>query len=397
MAEISRRSKVLAWLSAVLFLIVLGVFYNKGPKLPIPGAEQTTLVYQALESKRAGLIVNQSSRVGDVHLIDVLLGQDIDVAKLFAVEHGLRGTQDAGAVIDNGRDIPSGLPIISIYGKKKAPTGHDVQDLDILVFDLQDVGVRFYTYLSSLHYIMESCAQNNVPLLVLDRPNPNGAYIDGPILEPQFQSFVGMHPIPLLHGMTLGELAQMINGEGWLTGGLTCDLKVIPVKNYSHATQYDLPVKPSPNLPNQQAVTLYPSLALFEATNISVGRGTEFPFQVLGGVHSEFGDFTFTPVSTPGAALNPKLIGQQLYGKDLRLARISGLNIEEFLAWNSRAKNLDQPFLTRPDWLDKLMGTDTFRLQMQAGQNAETIRSGWEDGLKTFKKRRALYLLYPDK
>ena len=397
MAEISRRSKVLAWLSAVLFLIVLGVFYNKGPKLPIPGAEQTTLVYQALESKRAGLIVNQSSRVGDVHLIDVLLGQDIDVAKLFAVEHGLRGTQDAGAVIDNGRDIPSGLPIISIYGKKKAPTGHDVQDLDILVFDLQDVGVRFYTYLSSLHYIMESCAQNNVPLLVLDRPNPNGAYIDGPILEPQFQSFVGMHPIPLLHGMTLGELAQMINGEGWLTGGLTCDLKVIPVKNYSHATQYDLPVKPSPNLPNQQAVTLYPSLALFEATNISVGRGTEFPFQVLGGVHFEYGDFTFTPAPTPGAALNPKLKGQKLYGNDLRQARMSGLNIEEFLAWNSRAKNLDQPFLTRPDWLDKLMGTDTFRLQMEAGQNAETIRGGWEDGLKTFKKRRALYLLYPDK
>jgi uncharacterized protein YbbC (DUF1343 family) len=197
--------------------------------------------------------------------------------------------------------------------------------------------------------------------------------------------------------MTLGELAQMINGEGWLTGGLTCDLKVIPVKNYTHATQYVLPVKPSPNLPNPQAVTLYPSLALFEATNISVGRGTEFPFQVLGGVHSEYGGFTFTPVPTPGAALNPKLNGQKLYGKDLRLTRMSGLNIEEFLAWNSRANDLSQPFLTRPDWLDKLMGTDTFRLQMEAGQNAKTIRASWEDGLNAFKKRRALYLLYPDK
>ena len=361
----------------------------------VPGAEQTTLIRKALAGKRTGLIVNQSSRVGDMHLIDALQAEHIDVVKLFAVEHGIRGTQDAGGTVDDSYDKTSQLPIISIYGKKKAPSEHDIQDLDVLVFDLQDVGVRFFTYLSSLHYIMDSCAQNNIPLIVLDRPNPNGSYIDGPILEPAFQSFVGMHTIPLLHGMTLGELAKMINGEGWLTGGLTCDLTVIPVKNYTHADAYVLPIKPSPNLPNQQAVTLYPSLALFEATNISVGRGTDFPFQVLGGTHKEYGNFTFTPKPTPGAALNPKLNGQLLYGTDFRQAKISGLNIDLFISWYAQAKELEQPLLIYPDWLDKLMGTDTFRGQLEAGLSAEEIRASWKQPLDAFKIRRELYLLYP--
>ena len=388
--------RIVLWLVGAIFLAALGASCTQETQDIVPGAERNTLVNNALSGKRVGLIVNQSSRAGDVHLIDALQAAHIDVGKLFAVEHGIRGTQDAGAIIDNSHDKPSGLPIISIYGKKKAPSKQDVQGLDVLVFDLQDVGVRFYTYLSSLHYIMDSCAQNNIPLLVLDRPNPNGAYIDGPILEPEFQSFVGMHPIPLLHGMTLSELAQMINGEGWLTDGSSCDLTVIPIKNYTHSAPYVLPIKPSPNLPNQQAIRLYPSLALFEATNISVGRGTEFPFQVLGGAHSKYGDFTFTPVPTPGAALNPKLNGELLYGKDLRQAHISGLNIETFLAWYSRAEDLKQPFLTRPQWLDKLMGTDKFRIQLERGLSAETIRASWQQDLRAFKKRRELYLLYPD-
>jgi uncharacterized protein YbbC (DUF1343 family) len=390
-------------LAALLFLIVLGVGIAvllkqkpAAPKRPIPGAERTQLVHQALANKRVGLIVNQSSRAGNAHLIDALQADNINAVKLFAVEHGIRGTQDAGAKIDNSRDARSGLPIVSIYGKTKAPARQDLEGIDVLVFDLQDVGVRFFTYLSSLHYILQSCADYGVPLVVLDRPNPNGAYIDGPILDPKFQSFVGMHPVPVLHGMTLGELARMINGEGWLNGEKTCDLSVIPVKDYTHATPYILPIKPSPNLPNQKAIALYPSLALFEATNISVGRGTPFPFQVLGGTHTDYGPFNFTPTSTPGAALNPKLKGQKLYGQDYRDANITGLNIELFLSWYTHAEQLDQPFLTRPHWLDKLTGSAHFREQVEAGVSAEDIRASWQDGLERFKKRRALYLLYPE-
>ncbi|MCF6220639.1 MAG: DUF1343 domain-containing protein [Robiginitomaculum sp.] len=392
--------KILFWLVSAISLFAILACSILPSNIIIPGAEQIGLVKSTLAGKRVGLIVNQSSRVGEIHLIDALQAERINITKLFAVEHGIRGTQDAGAIIDNSRDKTSGLPIISIYGNKKAPSKQDVQDLDVFVFDLQDVGVRFYTYLSSLHYIMESCAQNNVPLLVLDRPNPNGSYIDGPILEPEFQSFVGMHAIPLLHGMTLGELAKMINGEGWLTNKQTCDLTVIPVKNYTHTTEYILPIKPSPNLPNQQAIALYPSLALFEATNISVGRGTDFPFQILGGIHPEYGDFTFTPEPKPGAALNPKLNGQKLYGNDLRQSQISGLNIELFIDWYGRAnklnENLGEGFLTRPAWLDKLMGTAKFRHQVETGQSAEMIRMSWKAGLDAFKQRRELYLLYPN-
>ncbi|PHZ84676.1 glycoside hydrolase family 3 N-terminal domain-containing protein [Paremcibacter congregatus] len=362
----------------------------------VPGAERLDLVTQALAGKRAGLIVNPSSRVEDRHLIDVLQAEGVAVTKLFAVEHGIRGTADAGAKVDDGRDSQSGLPILSIYGKKKSPSAEDTTDLDVLVFDLQDVGVRFYTYLSSLHYVMDSCARNKIPLVLLDRPNPNGAYIDGPILQPAFQSFVGMHPIPLLHGMTLGELARMINGEGWLPYGATCDLTVIPVQNYTHATDYILPVKPSPNLPNQKAIKLYPSLALFEATTVSVGRGTDFPFQVLGGVRPEYGGFQFTPVPKPGAALDPKLKGQQLFGRDFRSSSVTGLNIEILIAWYHKAKALEEKFLDRPQWLDKLMGTDLFRRQIEAGLSAEEIRLSWKADLDEFKARRTLYLLYPD-
>ena len=334
--------------------------------------------------------------MGDIHLIDILLDQQINITSLFAVEHGIRGMADAGAKIENSRDAKSGLAITSLYGKKKAPSKEDVAELDLLVFDLQDVGVRFFTYLSSLHYIMESCAQYNTPLLILDRPNPNISHIDGPILEPEFANFVGMHPIPVLHGMTLGELAQMINGEGWLTDAKQCALTIIPVEDYTRSTKYVLPVKPSPNLPNQKSIELYPSLALFEATNISLGRGTDFPFQVLGGEHQDYGDFTFTPHPVPGAAQNPKLNGKPLYGIDYRQRDITGLDISIYLAWHERANALDQPFLARAHWLDKLMGTNKFRKQVQAGVPATKIRASWVFDLDEFKKRRTPYLLYPD-
>ncbi len=370
--------------------------YVPWPDGPNPGAEQSEILIPALADKKIGLIVNQSSMVGDAHLIDVLQEQHINITSLFAVEHGIRGTADAGAKIENSRDAKSGLAITSLYGKKKAPSKEDVANLDLLVFDLQDVGVRFFTYLSSLHYIMESCAQYNTPLLILDRPNPNISHIDGPILEPEFASFVGIHPIPVLHGMTLGELAQMINGEGWLTDAKQCALTIIPVKDYTRNTEYELPVKPSPNLPNQKAINLYPSLALFEATNISVGRGTDFPFQVLGGEHNALGQFSFTPVSTPGAALNPKLIGKKLFGIDYRQAQISGLQIEIFINWYERTTTLNLPFITRAHWLDKLMGTNKLRKQVQAGVPADEIRDSWVFDLDEFKKRRAPYLIYPD-
>lgn len=361
------------------------------------GAEQVERWRTMIGTKRVGLIVNPSSRVGKQHLIDVMQANNIDVRTLFAVEHGIRGNKDAGAQINNGMDSITGLPVVSLYGEHKAPNDRDLKNLDVLVFDLQDVGVRFYTYLSSLHYVIKACAKTNTPLIVLDRPNPNGAYIDGPVLEPEFRSFVGMHEIPLLHGMTLGELALMINQEEFTPGEQNCELSVIPLKNYSHDMPYVLPVKPSPNLPNEQSVGLYPSLALFEATDISVGRGTPYPFQVLGGIDKGFGTFSFTPRSTPGAALSPKHMNKTLYGEDLRHASIRGLQIEIFMAWAKKANALGVPFLTRPQWLDKLMGTDKFRLQLEAGYSAQAIRKSWQKDLEAFKRRRAHYLLYPDK
>ncbi|GIV37481.1 MAG: hypothetical protein KatS3mg032_1860 [Cyclobacteriaceae bacterium] len=248
----------------------------------ITGAEQTDLVIQKLAGYRVALAVNHTSRVGTSHLADTLLKAGVAVKKIFAPEHGFRGEAEAGETIQDGKDIKTGLPVISLYGNLKKPTPAMLQDIDLVVFDIQDVGARFYTYISTLHYIMEACAENNKAVLVLDRPNPNGHYVDGPVLESEYRSFVGMHPIPIVHGMTVGELALMINGEGWLEGGRKCSLEVIPVKNYTHNTPYVLPVKPSPNLPNAQAVALYPSLCLFEGTAISVGRGYEHAFSGRG-------------------------------------------------------------------------------------------------------------------
>ena len=361
----------------------------------IIGAAQTQILKKELLDKNIGLIVNQASVVEDVHLIDILQANGYKIKTLFAVEHGVRGNADAGEELNDGVDAQSGIKIISLYGAQKSPSKTDLQGLDVLVFDLQDVGVRFYTYLSSLHYIMQACADYDVPLMVLDRPNPNIEFVDGPILKAEYKSFVGMHEIPLLHGMTLGELANMINGENWLDGGSKCKLKVIPIKNYTRRTLYNLPVRPSPNLPNQQAIRLYPSLALFEATNISVGRGTDFPFQVLGGTYNRLGDFIFIPQSKTGAKY-PKHEGKKLYGQDLRDSKITGFNIEIFLDWYKKTDKMGVPFLTNPNWLDQLVGTDEFRKQVEAGLSADDIRKTWQKDLQNFRRKRQQYLLYPD-
>ncbi len=360
------------------------------------GADREYLISKLTQDKRLALMVNQSSLVKNGHLVDHLLTSGATIEKLFAVEHGVRGKADAGEVVTDGRDSRTGIAITSLYGAKKQPSASDLANVDLLVFDIQDVGVRFFTYISSLHYLMESCAETKTPLVVLDRPNPNGAFIDGPILKPEFKSFVGMHPIPILHGMTLGELARMINGEGWLKGGAVCDLTVVPVQNYRHSDPYDLPVRPSPNLPNSQAIKLYPSLAFFEATDISVGRGTAFPFQVLGGVKKELGNFSFKPVSTPGAAKSPKHMNEILYGEDLRKSTAEGLDLSTFLAWQNKMKAKGLTLITNPKWLNKLAGTDKLGQQVEAGLSQKQIKASWQEGLNRFKAKRKLYLLYPD-
>ncbi len=380
-----------------IFIMVLSLLTacQQKPGEIVVGAARFDILDKKLAGKNIGLIVNQASVVGSDHLIDVFGKRGYNIQTLFALEHGIGGQADAGEKISDGVDRKTGIKIVSLYGKRKIPIRRDLAGVDILVFDLQDVGVRFYTYLSSLHHIMQACADYSVPLLVLDRPNPNIEFVDGPVLKPRFRSFVGMHEIPLLHGMTLGELALMINGEAWLDGNKKCDLQIIRIKNYTRQKKYILPVRPSPNLPNQQAIRLYPSLALFEATNISVGRGTDFAFQVLGGNNPGFGDFSFTPRPKPGAK-HPKHESIKLYGRDLRKASISGLDIDLFLAWSKRAGELGEEFITRPDWLDKLTGSDDFRQQVEAGLSAGEIRKSWQKDLQKFKQRRKAYLLYPD-
>lgn len=361
----------------------------------LPGAEQPEQYLPLLKDQRVGLIVNPSSRVQKTHLIDYLLQKQIQVKRLFALEHGLRGESDAGSSIDDGFDDLTGLPIISLYGKKKAPSSKDLENIDWLIFDIQDVGVRFYTYISSLHHIMESAAKNDKKLLILDRPNPNGDYIDGPVLRLKFQSFVGMHPIPLVHGLTVGELAQMINGQGWLEKGIKAFIQIIPVKNYSHQMPYSLPVKPSPNLPNDLSIRLYPSLALFEPTQVSIGRGTYFPFQVIGFPQKKLGDFTFTPKSIPGMSTNPKHLGKLCYGQDLRsLLPSAGFHLQ----WIINAYqdlSLGESFFSSPRFFNLLVGNDQLIEQIKAKVPENVIRKSWEKELQTYKKMRLSYLLYP--
>jgi len=361
-----------------------------------PGADQPELYLNLLEDKKVGLVVNQSSMVADEHLLDFLMAKRMDVEKIFCPEHGFRGDADAGETVNDQKDKKTGLPIISLYGNNKKPTPDQLSDLDILVFDIQDVGVRFYTYVSTLHYVMEACAEEDIPLLVLDRPNPNGDYVDGPILKPEFRSFIGMHPIPIVHGCTLGELAQMINGEKWLVDGVQCDLTVVPVKNYTHQDVYSLPVKPSPNLPNAVSVRLYPSLCFFEATEMSIGRGTYYAFQVIGYPDPKMGKFQFTPQSIPGMAKNPKREGETCYGEDLRNECLtSRFSLKYFLKYYHMFER-ESDFLSSPRWFNLLAGTDEVLNLIRKGADWSEIQMSWSQELDEYKSMREKYLLYPD-
>jgi len=361
-------------------------------QLPQAGADQPERYLPLLRGQRLGLVANPSSRVGQQHLVDFLQAQRMQLVKVFAPEHGFRGEAEAGAQIVDGRDPISQLPVISLYGEQKQPTAAALADLDLLVFDIQDVGVRYYTYISTLHYVMEACAQHRKPLLILDRPNPNGAFIDGPVLQPELRSFVGLHPIPLLHGLTVGELAQMINGENWLQHG-SCELNIVPVANYRHSLPYDLPVPPSPNLPNAQAIGLYPSLGLFEGSSISVGRGTAFPFQVLGAPDPAYGSFQFRPVSLPGFAAQPMHQDQLCYGRDLRQVAAGGLQLRYLLDFYARSP--DKARFFNP-FFDKLAGTYALRQAIETGKSEQQIRQSWKAELSSYRHMRQRYLLYPD-
>jgi uncharacterized protein YbbC (DUF1343 family) len=378
----------------IVLLFSLLAFTGFSQKALIPGAAQFTAYLPSLKGKNVALVVNHTSVVGKAHLADTLLSLGVSVKKIFAPEHGFRGTADAGAHIDNEVDRKTGLSLISLYGKHKKPTVEDLQGIDVVIFDIQDVGARFYTFSSTLHYVLEACAENQKPLLVLDRPNPNGHYVDGPVLEKAQASFVGLNPIPVVHGCTLGELARMINGEGWLANSAKASLNVIPVANYTHASPVHVSIAPSPNLPNDQSIALYPSLCLFEGTNVSIGRGTDLQFQVTGTNISGLGDYTFTPVPKPGA-MDPPLKGQTCYGYNLSTlpARNLGFSLKYLLYFYSKS-GLGEKFFTSPAFFDKLAGTDSLRLAIIAGKSEKDIRDSWEPGLVQYRKMRQNYLLY---
>lgn len=364
-----------------------------------PGDMQIDKYLPLLKGKNIAIVANQTAMLGNTHLVDTLISYHLRIKAIFAPEHGFRGTADAGEHLDNYVDKKSGIPVISLYGSHYKPSKEELQGVDIVVFDIQDVGVRFYTYISSLHYLMEACAENHVKLLILDRPNPNGFYIDGPILDKSFKSFVGMDPIPLVHGMTVAEYALMLNGENWLKDSLKCKLEFVKVENYSHSDFFDLPVKPSPNLPNMASVNLYPSLGLFEGTVVSVGRGTDKPFQVIGNPKYKGGSFSFTPRSIPGASKTPPFKGVICQGYDLsQFGDVYIRNSKKiYLFW---LKDFYDKYPSKKkffnDFFDKLAGTDVLRKQIIAGESEEKIRAGWQQGIKKFKVIRKKYLLYED-
>ncbi len=360
----------------------------------LTGADQTARYLPALRGKRVGMVVNQTSTIRQTHLVDSLNTLGITIKTIFAPEHGFRGQASAGEKISNSRDPKTGIGIVSLYGSNHKPTPAQLDSLDVVVFDIQDVGVRFYTYISTLQYVMEACAETNKPLILLDRPNPNGHYVDGPVLDTAFKSFVGMHPIPIVHGLTVGELAGMINGE-WLAGKKTCAITVIPCQNYTHQTPYTLPIAPSPNLPNLQSILLYPSLCLFEGTVVSVGRGTDTQFQVIGSPNPANGPYQFTPEDKPGAA-NPPNEGKRCYGVDLTKldARKLGFSLAYLLDFYQKSPDKDQFFL-KGNFIDKLYGSDSLRVQVRTGATEKTIRQSWEPALGKYKVMRKRYLLYP--
>ena len=372
---------------------------------PQPGAYQTNDYLPLLEGNIA-MVVNHTSLIHETHLVDSLLSLGVNVKQIFAPEHGFRGEAGAGDLIKDGTDPATGLPIVSLYGKNRKPTPAQLEGIDLVIFDIQDVGARFYTYISTMHYVMEACAEQGKPMLVLDRPNPNGFYIGGPIRQPGMESFVGMHPIPIVHGLTVGELAQMINGEGWLTDNVQCEVQVIPVKNYTHSDRYSLPVRPSPNLPNDQAVNLYPALCLLEGTVVTLGRGTDFPFQVYGHPNPAFAEttapadtFSFVPKAIPGVVTSPKHENQRCYGADLRQVKpVERFTLTYVLEAHKQAlaggiSNKDF-FLTETFRI--LAGNETLQRQIADGLSEKEILQSWEEELSAYKAMRKGYLLYED-
>ena len=385
--------------SLILFFLFVTVFPECISGKVVTGAGRFEQYLPFIQGKRVGMVVNHTSVVGtgQTHLLDTLLKQHINVVKVFAPEHGFRGNADAGETVKDGKDSRTGVSIVSLYGNNKKPTAAQLKDIDVILFDIQDVGARFYTYISTMYYVMEACAENNKEMIVLDRPNPCD-YVEGPILKPAYRSFVGMLPIPVLHGCTIGELARMINGEGWIAHKKNpCSLKVIPATGWIHREPYSLPIKPSPNLPNDQSIRLYPSLCFFEGTNISVGRGTYYPFQILGAPDARYGDFTFTPTSLPGFDTKPLHKDKECYGTDLREYPFTGgLTLKFLLDFYNKAGNDQAFFFTRPQWFDLLAGTKELRFQIVRGLKENEIRASWQPALNKYKKIRKKYLLYPD-
>lgn len=365
----------------------------------IAGAERTDLYLSSLKKKNVAVVANPTSMIGDKHLVDSLLNSKIKVKCVFAPEHGFRGDAEAGEHLNNGTDKKSGVKVISLYGKHYKPTKEDLKGVQVVMFDIQDVGVRFYTYISTLQYVMESCIENKLPLIVLDRPNPNGFYVDGPVLDTAFKSFVGMQPIPVVHGMSIGEYALYLNGEYFKAHNKQCNLKVIPVGNWNHKSHVVLPVPPSPNLPNMESIYLYPSLCFFEGTKISVGRGTDKPFQIFGYPDNKSGDYYFTPVSIPGKAKTPMYENQKCRGYNVseygeKFASSEGqLNLNWIIQLYAEASNKNDFFNS---FFDKLAGTDELKKQIEAGLSENEIRNTWGEKLEAFKVIRKKYLLYKD-
>lgn len=385
-----------AYRFCIIFIFILSV--KSLMATVIPGAYQFSKYVPSLKGLKVAIVANHTSMIGNVHLVDTLLAQDVKVKKIFAPEHGFRGNAANGEHINNSIDKKSGLPIVSLYGKQKKPSSKELKGIDAIIFDMQDVGVRYYTYLTTMHYIMEACAENNISLWILDRPNPNGHYIDGPVLDPKFtQSMVGLHPIPLVHGMTLGELAMMIKGEKWISKANKLSLFVVPVKHYDHNTEYQLPIAPSPNLPTPASIILYPSLGLFEGTIMSMGRGTQWPFEVLGAPWFHEGKFQFTPNDIPGKAINPPYKGQLCKGLHLDNFAYDYLKDYQkiYLLWMIE---MYKSYGSKPEFFnsffDKLAGTPDLKKQIIEGKTEAEIRASWESELQQFKKIRRNYLIY---
>lgn len=387
----------------LLFVPTLFIFIScsgeQSEILILPGIYQTDRYISLLQNKNVAVVANHASYIDNTHLIDTLFSLGVKIEKIFAPEHGFMGTADAGEDVEDSSTEKRKIEIISLYGNNFKPKPEDLQGVDIVVFDLQDVGVRFYTYISTLHYVMEACAEQNIPLIVLDRPNPNAHYIDGPIREKRYQGMVAMHPVPIVYGLTIGEYAQMINGEGWLKDSIHCSLTVVPNKNYTHATYYKLPVSPSPNLPDMETVLIYPSMCLFEGTVMSEGRGTLSPFRVIG--HPDFPDtaFSFQPKAIKGMSMYPKFKDVKCYGYDFRDISIDSLfnrnqiDLETFLDAYKKM-NVGEAFFIL--YFENLIGTKNLRRDILEGKTAEEIRQSWKEGIEGYKKIRANYLIYPD-